>query len=117
MRKTESRNNQRRAVSGVEFGSAYPPYLQAEYDSSYQYLCTKSEFYDVVIQEANQHRVNIDKRDTEYEIWFGRYAGQKITKIKDYYYLIYIRDMFRNKEPKLISQILFRIDELESKYT
>lgn len=118
MKKTESKKLQRYAEGGIQYIATYgntdpfPEYLKEEFDTLYQYKCSKNEYYKIVVQEANAHRIKPSEKKESYKLWFGKYSGELLFNIEDHDYLVFLRDVFRNKNPKLVGQVLLRLDEI-----
>lgn len=90
----------------------YPKYLQDEYLSP-EYTCSPIEFYYKVLDEIESCIIDKSKKDNSYKLWFGKYKGSLLTDITDLEYLDFLCNTQRKKQPKLVGQILLRIEEIQ----
>lgn len=88
----------------------YPSYLEDEYINSNAH--SPEDFYSRVIDEVEECRVDISKKDKSYKLWFGKFKGELVHDIDDVNYLTFLSETHRNKNKKLVGQVLLRIDEI-----
>lgn len=88
----------------------FPSYLENEY-SMVENLSPK-QFYDRVIDEVEECRVDVSAKDKTYKLWFGKHKGTSVFDIEDQNYLVFLSETQRKTNKKLVGQVLLRIDEL-----
>lgn len=90
----------------------YPKCLQDEY-LSVEFTGTPSEFNAMVLDEIESCIIDKSKKDNSYKLWFGKYKGKLLIDIDDLPYFDFLCNTQRKKQPKLVGQILLRIEELQ----
>lgn len=88
----------------------YPYYLEEDYLNNYN--CSPKDYYNLVLDEVESCRIDISQKNDSYKMFFGKFKGCYVHQISDVNYLNFICETQRNRNKKLVGQVLLRIDEL-----